>query len=70
MFVVNARCPEGTQAVTQGSFLIPPTMSMMELAATKWVEGTPLFDMANVVAVERRWYETWATQTSAHEAAL
>ena len=23
-----------------------------------------------VVAVERRWYETWATQTSAHEAAL
>jgi len=60
MFVVNARCPEGTQAVTQGSFLIPPTMSMMELAATKWVEGTPLFDMANVVAVERRWYESMA----------
>ncbi|KAL1523409.1 hypothetical protein AB1Y20_018349 [Prymnesium parvum] len=57
MLVLNATVPESATPVTQGSFLIPPTMTMIDLAAVKWVEGAPLFDMLNVIVVERRWYE-------------
>jgi len=57
MFVLNATVPENTASVTQGSFLIPPTMSLIDLAAVKWVEGAPLFDLQNVIVIERRWYE-------------
>ena len=41
----------------QGSFIIPPTMLMMDMAAAKWIEGASLFETQNVIVVERRWYE-------------
>lgn len=57
MLVLNVTVPDNTERVTIGSFLIPPTMTLLELAAQKWVEGAPLFDLVNVTVVERRWYE-------------
>ena len=45
MFVLNATVPEHTQSVTQGSFLIPPTMTLLDLGGVKWIEGAPLFDV-------------------------
>ena len=42
-----------------GSFVIPPTSTLVELRQCKWTEGHSLFDdfKPGVVVVERRWYE-------------
>ena len=46
--------------MTTGSFVVPPTSTLVELTTHKWVEGTPLFSLEDgVVVTERRWFEQW-----------
>ncbi len=54
--VIMVGCCEGFPA---GSFVLPASMTLIQLAELKWHEGAPLFDdfAPGIVVTERRWYE-------------
>uniref|UniRef100_A0A7S3ASW4 Uncharacterized protein n=1 Tax=Haptolina ericina TaxID=156174 RepID=A0A7S3ASW4_9EUKA len=43
-----------------GAFIIPPTMTMIEMSAVRWAEGTPLFELGpGIIVTEMKYYESW-----------